>query len=172
MKGLSILIGRVQYLVEDVTSNREVKMSENKNKKSWIEHESIYKYLRIYTILWGAFILLGMIAGVLNPKMTVDYYPPYPSQLEVFLESLPLIIFSLVLLIPHKRFLAKNLYFSKMVVLVIGGGYFLFNGVNGIYRYFYPGGYDLLAIPFSILIALFGIAAPLTLYMKKRLAGQ
>ena len=123
-----------------------------------------YKILRGYTLLCAVILIITV-------------FSPLPTQTlsERIIRNLEFLVYSIVLLIPHRWTLSKRSYPVKMFILLVGGVFFIRKGIGIVFvNFFFPEYLDFLDRPimdvglFGIFALIFGIASPLTLYMKKR----
>jgi hypothetical protein len=113
------------------------------------------------------FLFLFGFPNILH-KLKIIYSHLAGISVTSLLGIILVITFFISLLVPHRWTLKTPTYQAKLLLLLVGGFYFIYVGVKGIY-FDSDNEYKLATFAYMIIISL-GIISPLTLYMKKQLS--
>jgi hypothetical protein len=119
--------------------------------------KSIFELLWVFTLIGGIIILLAgyitMIARGLFYKNTLFY-----------------LTLGLIYLVPYRYTLSKPLYLARMFIFIVLGGVIVRGGITNIYDELLSPFWEWIIVIINFTLIIFGVSAPLSLYLKKRLS--
>ena len=126
-----------------------------------------YVLIRIYTIISSLFIIPYATYYILNTSPDWEGFPA-PSLQHRLLIGLPILLFGMLLLSPHRWMKLEILFYSKFSFLILFSIFLLVGGLLGINAYLTHDKHWLLVF-ISLPAIMLSICSPLTLWMKRKI---
>lgn len=129
--------------------------------------KSFYLLIRIYTILSSFIIILYATYYILNTSPDWEGFPA-PSLQHRLLIGLPILLFGMLLLSPHRWIKLKILFYTKFCSLLLFSIILFVAGLLGSSDYLNHDKHWLLGF-ISLTAIMLSICSPLSLWMRKKI---
>ncbi|UCE56668.1 MAG: hypothetical protein JSV31_14840 [Desulfobacterales bacterium] len=129
--------------------------------------KSFYLLIRTYTIISSLFMIPYATYYIVNTSPDWEGFPA-PSLQHRLLIGLPILLFGMLLLSPHRWMKLKILFYSKFCSLILFSIGLLVGGLLGINAYLIHNKHWMLGF-ISLTAIILSICSPLTLWMKRKI---